>query len=492
MTDTPLAPEQGWNFEHTYSELPQLFHTPVMPTPVTAPQLVVFNKNLATALGLKPEAFEASTAAQLFSGNTIPAGAKPLAQAYAGHQFGNFTILGDGRALLLGEHTTPDGDKFDIQLKGSGPTPYSRRGDGRAALKPMLREYIISEAMHGLGIPTTRSLAVVATGEPVYREDVLAGAILTRVAASHIRVGTFQLARAMGRPDDLQALIEYTLIRHCAEGFATENPTSALLEEVIQRQAQLVAKWMNVGFIHGVMNTDNMALSGETIDYGPCAFMDTYNPMTVFSSIDREGRYAYANQPKIALWNLERFAECLLPYLDEDQDKAAELAEQALDSFATTYNDAWLGGMCSKLGLFNTEPDDAALVTDLLGLMHKTQSDYTNTFRALCHFETELPNTPLFASADFSAWKTRWMDRLEGQHQNKKYIAELMRRSNPSVIARNHRVEAALAAADEGDLSAMEKLLSVLASPFDDSPAHAEYSTPAGPEFAGYRTFCGT
>jgi uncharacterized protein YdiU (UPF0061 family) len=366
MTDTPLAPEQGWNFEHTYSELPQLFHTPVMPTPVTAPQLVVFNKNLATALGLKPEAFEASTAAQLFSGNTIPAGAKPLAQAYAGHQFGNFTILGDGRALLLGEHTTPDGDKFDIQLKGSGPTPYSRRGDGRAALKPMLREYIISEAMHALGIPTTRSLAVVATGDPVYREDILTGAILTRVAASHIRVGTFQLARAMGRPDDLQALIEYTLIRHCAEGFATENPTYALLEDVIQRQAQLVARWMNVGFIHGVMNTDNMALSGETIDYGPCAFMDTYNPMTVFSSIDREGRYAYANQPKIALWNLERFAECLLPFLDEDQDKAAELAEQALDSFATTYNDAWLGGMCSKLGLFNTEPDDAALVLSLI------------------------------------------------------------------------------------------------------------------------------
>jgi uncharacterized protein YdiU (UPF0061 family) len=492
MTDRQLPTGQGWNFEHSYAELPEIFHSSVMPTRVAAPQLIVFNKNLASVLGLNPDAISTDQAADMFSGNSLPQGARPLAQAYAGHQFGNFTLLGDGRALLLGEHITPDETKFDIQLKGSGPTPYSRRGDGRAALKPMLREYIISEAMQALGIPTTRSLAVVATGEPVLRDDVLQGAVLTRVAASHIRVGTFELARAKGRPEDLQALIEYTLIRHFAEGFATENPTLALLEEVIDRQAKLVAQWMHVGFIHGVMNTDNMAVSGETIDYGPCAFMDTYSPMTVFSSIDREGRYAYANQPKIALWNLERFAESLLPFLHEEPEAAAQMAEQALESFAEKYNDAWLGGMCSKLGLFNIEEDDAVLVTDLLGLMHKTQADYTNTFRALTHFESDLPATALFASSDFAAWKTRWMERLEGQHKNKKYIVELMRRSNPSVIARNHRVEAALAAADKGDLSVMENLLGVLANPFDDSPAHQEYSTPAGAEFAGYKTFCGT
>lgn len=493
MTETLNTNPQGWNFEHSYSELPALFHAAVNPTPVAAPQIVVFNENLARSLGLNPTAFTPSQSAELFSGNTLPSGAKPLAQAYAGHQFGNFTMLGDGRAILLGEHITPEGDKFDIQLKGPGLTPYSRRGDGRAALKPMLREYIISEAMHALGIPTTRSLAVVATGEPVMREDILNGAILTRVAASHIRVGTFEFARAKGQPEDLQALIEYTLIRHFAEGFASENPTLALLEEVIARQAQLVAQWMNVGFIHGVMNTDNMSVSGETIDYGPCAFMDTYNPMTVFSSIDREGRYAYANQPRIALWNLERFAETLLPFLSDNEEQAVELAQAALESFAVLYNEAWLGGMRSKLGLFDAEDSDAELVTGLLSIMHKAQADYTNTFRALCLFSEGLPHTPLFTSPEFQSWKARWDERRDSQHKANKFIVELMRQNNPSVIPRNHRVEAALKAADEdGDLSVMERLLKVLASPFSDSAEHAEFSAAPGPDWVGYKTFCGT
>lgn len=492
MADTRQTNSQGWNFEHSYSELPPIFHSAVNPTPVAAPQLVIFNEKYAATLGVNPKAFGPSEAANLFSGNTLPRGAKPLAQAYAGHQFGNFTRLGDGRAILLGEQVTPNGEKFDIQLKGPGPTPYSRRGDGRAALKPMLREYIISEAMHALGIPTTRSLAVVATGEPVIREDFLHGAILTRVAASHLRVGTFEFARAHGQPEDLQALIEYTLIRHFPEAFASDNPTLELLLVVIERQAQLVARWMHVGFIHGVMNTDNMSIAGETIDYGPCAFMDTYNPATVFSSIDREGRYAYANQPKIALWNLERFAESVLPFLHEDEEKAVELAQDALETFAVKYNDAWISGMRSKLGLFDAEETDSQLITELLSLMYKHKADYTNTFRSLIHFAKGLPTTDLFSAPEFATWKQRWELRRNGQQRAENNVVDLMRQNNPNVIPRNHRVEEALAAADNGDLYLMEKLLKVLSSPFDDSAEHAEYSLPAGPEFAGYKTFCGT
>jgi uncharacterized protein YdiU (UPF0061 family) len=492
MADNQQSNGQGWNFEHTYSELPEIFHSSVKPAPVPSPQLVVLNEALAQQLGLSASELTPETAAEIFSGNKLPAGARPLAQSYAGHQFGNFAMLGDGRALLLGEQTTPDGEKFDVQLKGSGPTPYSRRGDGRAALKPMLREYIISEAMHALGIPTTRSLAVVTTGEPVLRETVLKGAVLTRIAASHLRVGTFEFARAHSRPEDLQALIEYALIRHDPEAFASENPTLELLLGVINRQARLISRWMSVGFIHGVMNTDNMTISGETIDYGPCAFMDTYNPATVFSSIDREGRYAYANQPKIALWNLERLAESLLPFLHEDEEQAVELAQNALETYAEIYNDAWLTEMRHKLGLFDSEEADAALITDLLSLMFKHKSDYTNTFRNLCKFADGLPNSGLFSAAEFVAWRERWDTRRDGQHRAQKYVVELMRQNNPNVIPRNHRVEDALSAADAGDLSVMTKLLKVLASPFDDIPAHSEYTTPAGPEFSGYRTFCGT
>ncbi|MEN9827285.1 MAG: hypothetical protein RI953_3030 [Pseudomonadota bacterium] len=492
MSEQNKSAPLGWNLQHSYSELPAIFHSSVTPTPVTKPRLVVLNKALASFLGLNGETLASDENAELFSGNRLPEGASPIAQAYAGHQFGGFTMLGDGRAILLGEQTTPDGDTFDVQLKGSGPTPYSRRGDGRAALKPMLREYIISEAMNGLGIPTTRSLAVVSTGDSVIRQDIQPGAILTRVASSHIRVGTFEFARAHGQPEDLQALIEYTLIRHFPEGFASENPTLALLEEVISRQAQLVARWMHVGFIHGVMNTDNMSICGETIDYGPCAFMDTYNPATVFSSIDREGRYAYANQPRIALWNLERFAETLVPFLDDAEDKAVELAQNALEGFADQYNDAWLNGMRSKLGLFDSEEEDSILVTEFLGLLYKNKSDYTNSFRALTHYSTGFPDAPLFASAEFAAWNQKWSERRNKQHKSEKYVVELMRRHNPNVIARNHRVEEALSAGERGDLAPMERLLKVLASPFEDSAEHTEFSREPGPEFNGYKTFCGT
>ena len=492
MSEQNAFSSHGWNLQHSYAELPAIFHSRVTPTPVAKPRIVFLNKTLASSLGLNAELLSSAENAEIFSGNALPEGASPIAQAYAGHQFGGFTMLGDGRAILLGEHTTPNGDTFDIQLKGSGPTPYSRRGDGRAALKPMLREYIISEAMNGLGIPTTRSLAVVSTGESVFREDIQPGAVLTRVAASHIRVGTFEFARAHGQPEDLHALIEFTLIRHFPEGFASENPTLELLEEVISRQAQLVARWMHVGFIHGVMNTDNMSICGETIDYGPCAFMDTYNPATVFSSIDREGRYAYANQPRIALWNLERFAETLLPFLDDEEDKAVELAQNALEGFAEQYNEAWLNGMRSKLGLFDAKEEDSTLVTEFLGLLHKTKSDYTNSFRALMHFASGFPDSPLFTSPEIAAWKEKWNERRNNQNKSDKEIVELMRRNNPSVIARNHRVEQALAAGERGDLAPMEQLLKVLASPFEDSAEHAEFSREPGPEFIGYKTFCGT
>jgi uncharacterized protein YdiU (UPF0061 family) len=487
--------EPHWNFQHSYSDLPKFFHTLCQPTKVANPQLVIFNSSLAEVLGLmhKGESLNPTRAADIFSGNALPSSAQPLAQAYAGHQFGHFTTLGDGRALLLGEHITPSGDIVDIQFKGSGPTPYSRRGDGRAALKPMLREYIISEAMHALGIPTTRSLAVVASGEPVFRDSVQPGAILTRIASSHLRVGTFEHARAHGQPEDLKSLIEYTLIRHDPEAFATDNPTLTLLKNVIERQALLVARWMAVGFIHGVMNTDNMSLAGETIDYGPCAFMDTYNPSTVFSSIDREGRYAYANQPRIALWNLERFAETLLPFLAEDEEESVELAHTALESFAEKYNAAWQSGMKAKLGLSDVNDTEISLVTDLLRLMQQFKADYTNTFRALSHFDAGFPDNELFLSTEFQQWNERWTQQRVEAQADPKTIKTLMLRHNPSIIARNHRVEEALTAADEqGDLSVMESLLKALAAPFEDLPEHASFSQPPGPEWSGYRTFCGT
>ncbi|MFB9279536.1 protein adenylyltransferase SelO [Cohnella cellulosilytica] len=492
----------GWNFDNSYAGLPETLYTKMSPAPVRAPKLVILNERLAQELGLNADALRDGDAADVFAGNRIPEGAEPLAQAYAGHQFGHFNRLGDGRALLLGEQITPKGERFDIQLKGSGRTPYSRGGDGRAALGPMLREYIISEAMHALGIPTTRSLAVAMTGQPIQREKELPGAVLTRVAASHIRVGTFQYAAAWGGDEELRALVDYTLRRHYPEAAATVEANGKisddeggsallLLREAIRRQAKLIAQWQLAGFIHGVMNTDNMALSGETIDYGPCAFMDVYDPATVFSSIDSQGRYAYGNQPQIALWNLARLAETLLPLLADEEKKAISVAEGALGEFGERYHGHWLTGMRAKLGMFGEEEQDEELVQDLLVLMQKHRADYTNTFRALTMDAPE--GTPFHDAEEFRHWQERWRQRLERQPASREEALLLMRSSNPAVIPRNHRVEEALEAASErGDYSVMERLLAVLAQPYAYTPEQASYCALPEPAGRPYRTFCGT
>lgn len=481
----------GWNFDNSYARLPKIFFSLQSPTAVREPKIVIFNEPLAEKLGLDSAALKSPEGALVFSGNETPVGALPIAKAYAGHQFGHFTMLGDGRAVLLGEQLTPDGQRFDIELKGSGRTPYSRGGDGRAALGPMLREYIISEAMHALNIPTTRSLAVVLTGEAVVRETKLPGAVLTRIAASHIRVGTFEYAANWGTKEDVKALADYTIARHYHTVKEAVNPYLSLLQEIIKRQAALIAKWQLVGFIHGVMNTDNMALSGETIDYGPCAFMDSYNPSTVFSSIDVRGRYAYANQPAIGAWNLARFAETLLPLLDENPDKTVEKAQDALAKYIDIYQDNWLSGIRKKLGIFNKEAEDINLAEGLFSMMHKYAADYTNTFRALTL--NKLDSGGLFAAAEFTDWYDKWQKRLERQTESKEASQHLMRNENPLVIPRNHRVEEALAAAVEnGDYSKMERLLRVLAEPYADTLKHEEYCTLPENREEPYRTFCGT
>ncbi len=482
--------ETGWNLDNSYARLPESFYTRIQPTPVRSPKLTVLNQPLAESLGLQVQRLQSEAGVAVLAGNEVPEGADPLAQAYAGHQFGYLNMLGDGRAVMLGEQLTPGGKRVDIQLKGSGRTPYSRGGDGRAALGPMLREYIISEAMHALGIPTTRSLAVVATGQPITREKTLPGAILTRVAASHIRVGTFQYAAHLGVEQGLRALADYTIERHYPEAKEAGNRYLALLEEVIKRQASLIAKWQLVGFIHGVMNTDNMAISGETIDYGPCAFMDTYDPATVFSSIDSQGRYAYGNQPNIAGWNLARFAETLLPLLHEDQEQAVQLAQNEISKFMGLYQGEWLKGMRAKLGISNEEDQDEELAADLLRLMEEYRADYTNTFRALTLGSVE--NGELFETPEFSEWKERWKARLARQEPSEAASRQLMQSSNPAVIPRNHRVEAALeAAAERGDYSVMEQLLAVLSNPYAYTAEQEEYcALPVSTQ--PYRTYCGT
>ncbi|MEH7096125.1 protein adenylyltransferase SelO [Neobacillus vireti] len=481
----------GWNFDNSYSRLPELFYTRQNPGPVNSPKLAILNQPLAEVLGLEISALQSENGIAVFAGNKIPEGAEPLAQAYAGHQFGHFTMLGDGRAVLLGEQITPKDERFDIQLKGSGRTPYSRGGDGRAALGPMLREYIISEAMHALGIPTTRSLAVVTTGETIIRETMLPGAVLTRVASSHIRVGTFQYAAGRGELDDLRALADYTIKRHYPHIKDAPNKYLTLLQEVIKRQAALIAKWQLIGFIHGVMNTDNMAISGETIDYGPCAFMDQYDPATVFSSIDREGRYAYANQPYIGGWNLARFAETLLPLLDNNQEQALQLAQEYISGFTKLFQKNWLTGMRSKLGIFDEEEQDESLFEELLNLMHKYKADYTNTFLALTFDKYE--KNELFGTVGFTQWKERWLERLERQKETKEESHQLMRSSNPAVIPRNHRVEEALeAAVNHDDFGVMNRLLAVLTNPYAHTPEQVEYGTLPEPSIRPYQTFCGT
>lgn len=485
-----MATEAGWNFDNSYARLPTPFFSILNPTPVQNPKLVLFNEKLAADLGLNADALQSGEGVAVLAGNRVPDGAAPLAQAYAGHQFGHFTMLGDGRALLLGEQITPSGNRFDLQLKGAGRTPYSRGGDGRAALGPMLREYIISEAMHALGIPTTRSLAVVAAGEPVFRETALPGAILTRVAASHLRVGTFQYAARWRPVEELQTLADYTIGRHYPEIAGSSNRYLRLLQTVVERQAALIAKWQLVGFIHGVMNTDNMAISGETIDYGPCAFMDAYDPATVFSSIDRQGRYAYGNQPPIAQWNLARLAEALLPLLHEEQAKAIELAQEALAQFRDSFRRHWLTGMRRKLGLANEEPQDESLVDELLGMMQEHHADYTNTFVALTF--NRPAETALQGAPEFGGWYERWQARL-GRQAEANGAQALMQGANPAIIPRNHRVEEALTAAvAEGDFSVLHRLVGHLARPYAHAPEQAEYARLPEPSPQPYRTFCGT
>jgi len=480
----------GWRFEHTYADLPQLFHSPAAPTAVREPRLVAFNRPLATMLGLEPEALRRPEGVAVFAGNAVPDGSRPIAQAYAGHQFGHFTVLGDGRAILLGEQITPSGDRVDIQLKGAGQTRFSRRGDGRAALGPMLREYIISEAMHALGIPTTRSLAVAATGEPVYREGVLEGAVLTRVAASHIRVGTVQWAAAHDDEGAVRAIADYTQARHYPELRDSPERHLELFHAILARQASLMARWQLVGFVHGVMNTDNMALSGETIDYGPCAFMDTYDPATVFSSIDEGGRYAYRNQPSIAQWNLARLAEAMLPLFDPNVDRAVERVTEALDRFPHLFNQHWLDGMRAKLGLMTREGDDEALIGDLLAWMQQRSADFTNTFRSLSNGR---PVTESMSDdPEWQGWHRRWEARRARQPESPPAADALMRQHNPAFIPRNHNVEAALMAATAShDFSVMERLLDVLATPYDYDRDLPMFSAPGSSE-RPYRTFCGT
>jgi uncharacterized protein YdiU (UPF0061 family) len=457
----------------------------------------MFNRGLAEELGLDAGVLDSDEGARIFAGNETPEGALPLAQAYAGHQFGGFVPqLGDGRALLLGELIDRHGFRRDIQLKGSGRTPFSRSGDGRAALGPVLREYLIGEAMHALGIPTTRALAAVLTGEPVFRESALPGAVLTRVAASHIRVGTFQFFAARGEQDKVRRLADYAIDRHYPELKGQANPYLGLLERVCDRQAALVAGWMHVGFIHGVMNTDNTAISGETIDYGPCAFMDHYDPATVFSSIDAHGRYAYGNQPRIAQWNVARFAETLLPLIDPDSNRAIGRATGVVDAFAGQYERHWLGGMRAKLGLVSEDEADLNLATGFLTAMAGDNVDYTLAFRSLADaaLGQEEPIRALFADPSaYDLWSGHWRARLAREAVAPVARAQAMRRVNPAFIPRNHRVEEALSAAVErGDYAPFETLLNVLSHPFDDQPEFAAFAEPA-PETGGrYQTFCGT
>ncbi len=458
--------------------------------PVKSPKLAILNNNLASSLGLSLEFLKSPKGISILSGNTKADDGAYISQAYAGHQFGHFTMLGDGRALLIGEQITPSNQRFDIQLKGSGRTPFSRGGDGRAVLGPMLREYIISEAMHGLKIPTTRSLSVISTGEDVYREEIKQGAILTRVASSHIRFGTFEFASYFLDKDKLKQLADYTIKRHFPFISDEQNKYVSLLEEVIKLQASLVAKWQCVGFIHGVLNTDNMSICGETIDYGPCAFMDTYDPKTVFSSIDTEGRYSYQNQIAMISWNLCRFAETLLPLISDDEDKAINIAQDCLAKFTDLAISNLISGMCSKIGIFEPDSNDESLLNGLLDMMKKYKEDYTNTFLALTF--KDFPKSRMFVTDEFSVWYKRYQDRIKSQGKSKEEVFNLMKNSNPAVIPRNHRVEEALAAAENGDFSVMNNLLKALANPFEHSDFQKEYSKPAPKSQCDYKTYCGT
>lgn len=481
LTDSSHQAFQGLEF--SYAALPAIMFTRVAPRPVGSPALQVLNKTLARELGLDPDALALPEALQCLAGCEMPDMRQALAQAYAGHQFGHFTILGDGRSQLLGERVTSDGQRFDIQLKGSGATPYARGGDGRAVLGPMLREYLVSEAMHALGVPTTRSLAVVSTGEMVYRDRPLPGAILARVAASHIRVGTFQFAALQG-PTCLKALADYTIQRHYPDLIDTDQPYLGLLNRVIERQAVLIARWMLLSFVHGVMNTDNVSIAGETIDYGPCAFMDHYDPATVFSSIDQQGRYAYDNQPSIGHWNLCRFAEALLPLFDPDENRALERAQAAINAYAGLYESAWREGLANKLG-FNERTDAIdELAEAFLQMMQTTGADFTGAFRALVREDV--------LHESFAPWRLRWNNLVNQQPGGKQAALKLMAQVNPIVIPRNHLVQAALDAAEQGDMTRFHELLKACATPYDPAHEGTIFAEPAPADDGRYVTYCGT
>ena len=479
----------NWNFDNTYSKLPEPFREIIKPVKVKNPNLILLNKSLAEYLDLDFSGLNHSELSALLTGNKLPKDCNSIAQAYAGHQFGHFTMLGDGRAVLIGEHTTKSNKKYDIQFKGSGKTSFSRNGDGRAALGPMLREYIISEAMNGLKIPTTRSLAVVKTGEEVIRETSLPGAILTRIASSHIRVGTFQYIAARKKKDELKILLDYVINRHYPNLENSQNKAIELLNIVLEKQINLVVNWMRVGFVHGVMNTDNMSISGETIDYGPCAFMDIYDPKTVFSSIDQMGRYAYCNQPVITKWNLSRFAECLIPFIDNDQEKAIELATKIINSFEKKYEEKWLNMMKDKLGLFGEDEKDKFLILDLLTWMHQKKIDYTNTF---CHLmNVSINDDKNYKDKDFQNWKMRWDERLKTNNNTPKKCLELMKTVNPLIIPRNHKVEEALEEAEKNNLKPINQLIKVLKDPYSHEKDILDYQIGSESD-EKYQTFCGT
>jgi uncharacterized protein YdiU (UPF0061 family) len=477
----------GWHFDNTYSKLSKTFSEEIKPTPVHDPNLVILNEQLAKDLKLDFSKKDNKDLAKLFSGNVLPNDTNTIAQAYAGHQFGHFTMLGDGRAVLLGEHLV-NKKRFDIQFKGSGRTSFSRTGDGRAALGPMLREYIISEAIHALNIHTTRSLAVVSTGEKVVRENLLSGAILTRVASSHIRVGTFQYIAAKQNINDLITLVDYTVERHYPEIQSSKNKVLDLLSLVMEKQCQLVVNWMRVGFIHGVMNTDNMTLSGETIDYGPCAFMNHYDPKTVFSSIDTFGRYSFSNQPPIAKWNLARFAECLIPLIDKNEDTAIKIATEIIDNFQNIYEIKWLNMMRDKLGLFGEDKNDLELINNLLNWMKTNQADYTNTFCYLMNIGSI--KNEIYKDKNFINWFKNWEKRILINGSSKENSLELMKKNNPIVIPRNHKVEEALKAANNDNLKPMNDLLSILNKPYSAQSNIESFQSPSNDQ--NYQTFCGT
>jgi len=479
----------NWNFDNSYSRLPNAFKENIKPVSVKSPELLLLNEKLASELNLNFENITKDELSEIFAGNVLPKGSNSIAQAYAGHQFGHFTMLGDGRATLLGEHLTNKKQRYDIQFKGSGKTSFSRNGDGRAALGPMLREYIISEAINYLNIPTTRGLAVVKTGEQVFREIPLAGAILTRVASSHIRVGTFQYIAARENENELKIFFDYVINRHYPHLKNFENIALEFLKAVLNKQIDLVVNWMRVSFVHGVMNTDNMSISGETIDYGPCAFMDTYDPQTVFSSIDKMGRYAYCNQPIITKWNLARLAECLIPLIDTNQNKSIELATDIINSFEKKYEEKWMEMMRHKLGLSILDEKDKFLILDLLTWMHQHKADYTNTF---CYLMNEkIQNDKIYTDGHFKIWKKRWQERLKKEKNIQDKSIKLMKRNNPVVIPRNHKIEEVLNAAQEHDLKPFLRFLEILKKPYSSREDLKDYQTLSNSD-EKYKTFCGT